>query len=130
MFAPDRAALVAKGEALWNFKSLPPKGKLVCASCHKDNVKQFEMTFLEPDPHAVKMVQKRADFDSTLAEGMVAAAAVMPSARSGFRWNQKPALERGVESRLRWPWRQKSNGTYRAQSGIPVWTTASRRRTL
>ena len=95
MFAPDRAALAAKGEALWNFKSLPSKGKLVCASCHKDNVKQFEMTFLELDPHAVKMVQKRADFDSTLAEGMVATAVVMPSARSGFRWNQKPALEKG-----------------------------------
>ena len=54
------------------------EGKLVCASCHKDDVKQFEMTFLEPDPHAVKMVQKRADFDSTLAEGTVAIAAVMP----------------------------------------------------
>ncbi|MAW29968.1 MAG: hypothetical protein CMP98_14300 [Gammaproteobacteria bacterium] len=92
MFAPDRAALVAKGEALWNFKSLPSKGKLVCASCHKDNVKQFEMTFLEPDPHAVKMVQKRADFDSSSAEGMVATAAVIPGARPGFRWNQKPTL--------------------------------------
>ena len=57
----------------------------MCASCHKDDVKQFETTFLEPDPHAVKMVQKRADFDSSSAEGIVATAAVMPRARLGFR---------------------------------------------
>ncbi|MEM7365857.1 MAG: cytochrome c peroxidase [Pseudomonadota bacterium] len=88
-FSADRAALVAKGEALWNDKSLSSKGKLACASCHKDNVKQFKTTFLEPYPHAVKMAQKRADLDSISAEGMVQFCMLVPMKNDTLPWDSE-----------------------------------------
>lgn len=88
-FSGDRSELVARGEALWNDKSLSSKGKLACASCHKDNVKQFNPSFTEPYPHAVKMAQKRADLDSITAEGMVQFCMLVPMRNDTLPWDSE-----------------------------------------
>ena len=88
-FAGDRTELVARGEALWNDKTLSSKGKLACASCHKDNVKQFKATFLAPYPHSVKMAQKRADLDSITAEGMVQFCMLVPMKNDTLPWDSE-----------------------------------------
>ena len=56
----DSAALLARGEQLWNDKSLSKKGKTACSSCHKTSTKMFKTTFLESYPHNVKMANKKA----------------------------------------------------------------------
>lgn len=70
-FQGDRAELVAKGELLWNDKSLGKKGKKACSSCHKGNTKSFKKTFLDEYPHKVKMPSKKAKLDEVGAEQMV-----------------------------------------------------------
>lgn len=70
-YQADRAELVAKGETLWNDKSLSGSGKKACSSCHKGNTKMFKASFLEDYPHAVKMAKKKSKMDSVDAEQMV-----------------------------------------------------------
>ncbi|MAV24689.1 MAG: hypothetical protein CMQ05_01040 [Gammaproteobacteria bacterium] len=89
VFPGDREALVAKGESLWNDKTLFSKGKLACASCHKDNIKQFKETFLAPYPHSVKMAQKRAELESISAEGMVQFCMLVPMKNDTLPWDSE-----------------------------------------
>lgn len=70
-FQGDRAELVAKGETLWNDKSLSGNGKKACSSCHKGNTKMFKASFLEDYPHAVKMAKKKSKMAEVDAEQMV-----------------------------------------------------------
>ena len=77
-FTGDRAELVAKGEALWNDKSLSESGKTNCVRCHKDNTKGFKKTFLDAYPHYVKMSDSRAKLESITTEGMVQFCMLVP----------------------------------------------------
>ncbi len=85
----DRAELLALGETLWNDKSLSNNGKTACASCHKNNTKMFKKTFLEPYPHPVKMVQKKAKLDEISTEGMVQFCMLAPMKRETLAWDSK-----------------------------------------
>ncbi len=70
-FQGDRAELVAKGELLWNDKSLSKKGKKACASCHKGNTKTFKKSFAKDYPHQVKMAKSKSKMTQVDAEQMV-----------------------------------------------------------
>ncbi len=70
-FQGDRAELVAKGETLWNDKSLSGKGKKACSSCHKGATKMFKDSFQADYPHAVKMAKKKSKIEQVDAEQMV-----------------------------------------------------------
>ncbi len=70
-FQGERADLVAKGESLWNDKSLSKNGKKACSSCHKGATKMFKDSFKNEYPHTVKMAQKKANMDQVDAEEMV-----------------------------------------------------------
>ena len=85
----DRVALVARGEALWNDKSLSKKGKTACASCHKGNTRTFKKTFLDAYPHYVKMAAKKADLQEITAEGMVQFCMLVPMKTETFAWDSE-----------------------------------------
>ena len=70
-FQGDRADLVAKGESLWNDKSLSKSGKKACSGCHKGATKMFKDSFQNAYPHKVKMAKKKAKMDQVDAEEMV-----------------------------------------------------------
>lgn len=78
--------LLSMGETLWNNPALG-NSKLSCASCHKDNVKRFKKTFLEPYPHMVKMAKKKAGLDSVTTEGMVQLCMVVPMKAEPLPWD-------------------------------------------
>lgn len=78
--------LLTMGETLWNDPELG-NSKLSCASCHKDNVKRFKKTFLEPYPHKVKMAKKKAGLDSVTTEGMVQLCMVVPMKAEPLPWD-------------------------------------------
>ena len=88
-FEGDQASLLAKGEQLWNDKSLSKKGKTACSSCHKTDTKMFKKTFLEAYPHSVKMVNKKANLDSITTEGMVQFCMVMPMKNEPLGWESE-----------------------------------------
>jgi cytochrome c len=91
-FAVDKgnsAALLARGEHLWNDKSLSKKGKTACSSCHKTSTKMFKATFLESYPHYVKMANKKAKLDSITAEGMVQFCMVVPMKTDPLPWDSE-----------------------------------------
>jgi cytochrome c len=85
----DSAALLARGEQLWNDKSLSKKGKTACSSCHKTSTKMFKTTFLESYPHNVKMANKKAKLDSITAEGMVQFCMVVPMKNEPLPWDSE-----------------------------------------
>ncbi len=85
----DSAALLARGEQLWNDKSLSKKGKTACSSCHKTSTKMFKTTFLESYPHNVKMASKKAKLDSITAEGMVQFCMVVPMKNEPLPWDSE-----------------------------------------
>ncbi len=85
----DRSALVALGEKLWNDKSLSHNGKSACASCHKGNTRMFKRTFLEPYPHYVKMVDKKADLQEITTEGMVQFCMLVPMKSDTLPWDSR-----------------------------------------
>ncbi len=85
----DRDHLIARGEALWNDKSLSGKGKTSCASCHGDNTKMFKKTFLDAYPHPVKMVSKKAKLDQITTEGMVQFCMVVPMKNEPLPWDSE-----------------------------------------
>lgn len=70
-FEAERAFLVAKGELLWNDKSLSKSGKKACSGCHKGATKMFKDSFGNDYPHAVKMAKKKAKMSEVNAEQMV-----------------------------------------------------------
>ncbi len=70
-FQGDRAELVAKGELLWNDKSVSDNGKKACVSCHKSATKMFKASFQDDYPHAVKMAKKKSKMAEVDAEQMV-----------------------------------------------------------
>ncbi len=91
-FAVDKGnsdALLARGEQLWNDKSLSKKGKTACSSCHKTSTKMFKTTFLETYPHYVKMASKKAKLDSITAEGMVQFCMVVPMKNEPLPWDSE-----------------------------------------
>ena len=88
-FEGDSAALLAKGEQLWNDKSISKKGKTACSSCHKTDTKMFKKTFLEAYPHNVKMVNKKANLDSITTEGMVQFCMVVPMKNEPLGWGSE-----------------------------------------
>jgi cytochrome c len=88
-FEGDQATLLARGEQLWNDKSLSKKGKTACSSCHKTDTKMFKKTFLEAYPHNVKMVNKKANLDSITTEGMVQFCMVVPMKNEPLDWDSE-----------------------------------------
>jgi len=88
-FKGDGDALLARGEQLWNDKSLSKKGKTACSSCHKTSTKMFKTTFLESYPHNVKMASKKAKLDSITAEGMVQFCMVVPMKNDPLPWDSE-----------------------------------------
>jgi len=78
--------LLSMGETLWNDKSLG-NSKLSCASCHKNNIKRFKKTFLEPYPHMVKMAKKKAGLEQVTTEGMVQLCMVVPMKSDPLPWD-------------------------------------------
>lgn len=85
----DAGELLARGEQLWNDKSLSKKGKTACSSCHKTSTKMFKKTFLESYPHKVKMASKKAKLDSITAEGMVQFCMIMPMKNKPLPWDSE-----------------------------------------
>ena len=82
----DQEELLAMGEKLWNDPALG-NSKLACASCHKNYVKRFKETFLEPYPHMVKMAKKKANLDEVTTEGMVQICMVVPMKAEPLPWD-------------------------------------------
>lgn len=78
--------LLSMGETLWNDKALG-SNNLSCASCHKNNVKRFKKTFLEPYPHMVKMAKKKAGLDQVTTEGMVQLCMIVPMKSDPLPWD-------------------------------------------
>jgi len=78
--------LLSMGETLWNDKALG-SSKLSCASCHKNNVKRFKKTFLEPYPHRVKMAKKKAGLNQVTTESMVQLCMVVPMKSDPLAWD-------------------------------------------
>jgi len=78
--------LLNVGEALWNDKALG-SSKLSCASCHKNNLKRFKKSFLEPYPHFVKMAKKKAGLDQVSVESMVQLCMVVPMKSTPLPWD-------------------------------------------
>ncbi len=88
-FNGESADLLAKGEQLWNDKSLSKKGKTACSSCHKTPTKMFKKTFMDNYPHSVKMVNKKAKLDSVTTEGMVQFCMVVPMKSQPLAWDSE-----------------------------------------
>lgn len=80
--------LLTMGETLWSDKALG-NSNLSCAACHKNNVKRFKKTFLEPYPHKVKMAKKKAKLDEVTTEGMVQLCMVVPMKAEPLPWDSK-----------------------------------------
>ena len=89
VFEGDRADLVAKGEALWNDKSLSKKGKTACSSCHKGNTRMFKKTFLEPYPHKAKMPFKKGKANTVSVEDMIQFCMIVPMKAQPFAWDSE-----------------------------------------
>ncbi|MEE9322336.1 MAG: hypothetical protein V3U76_17990 [Granulosicoccus sp.] len=84
----DRSALVTKGEALWNDKSLSSNG-LACSSCHVGNVAAFKTTFKEPYPHQVEMASDMGGLETIDADGMVQLCMLVPMKADILPWDSE-----------------------------------------
>ncbi len=82
----NEADLLAKGEKLWNDKSLSGSGSLACATCHK-NMMMFNPTFKAGYPHAVNMVKAKAGKDGVNAAEMVQFCMLAPMKSKVFAWD-------------------------------------------
>ncbi len=88
-FSGEAADLLAKGEQLWNDKSLSRKGNTACSSCHKTATRMFKKSFMDDYPHAVKMVGKKARLDTVTTEGMVQFCMVVPMKSQPLAWDSE-----------------------------------------
>lgn len=93
------AALVSRGEELWNDPSLSGAGNLACATCHA-NYGQLQASFAEAYPHRVAMAEQRAGLPQVTAAEMVQLCMVIPMQNQPLDWNSVDlaALSGYVES--------------------------------
>ena len=84
----ERSELVAKGEALWNDKSLGTSG-LACASCHVNNLAQFKETYKNPYPHEVAMAKNMGGLEKIDADGMVQLCMLVPMKGKELAWDSE-----------------------------------------
>ncbi len=77
--------LVAKGEALWNDKSLSGNG-LACATCHVGG-SQLNATFAKAYPHKVAMPHQQAGVAKVNAAEMVQFCMLTPMAADALEWD-------------------------------------------
>jgi hypothetical protein len=82
----SEADLLAKGEKLWNDKSLSASNTMSCATCHKNDM-MFNPTFKAPYPHGVKMVKAKSGKDSVNAAEMVQFCMLAPMKSKVFAWD-------------------------------------------
>lgn len=96
-----RPDLLAKGEDLWNDRSLGRSG-LACSSCHlrtDDGLAQVQASFAEPYPHRVEMAADVAGLAQVNAAEMVQLCMTVPMASDPLPWDsiELAALSAQVE---------------------------------
>ncbi len=84
----DRAALVARGAALFDDPSIGESGAActTCTTCHTD-FENYNDTFLQPYPHGVAMGQNMFAMDEVTAVEMVQLCMVVPMATEPYAWD-------------------------------------------
>jgi hypothetical protein len=85
--AASTAALVSKGKALWNDKSLGTSG-LACQSCHVNGA-ALNATFAQAYPHKVAMPSQMAGVGPIHLDEMVQFCMVVPMAAKPLRWGSQ-----------------------------------------
>ena len=78
--------LEARGEALWNDKSLSRNG-LACATCHVGGYAQMNATFAKPFPHRVNMPAQMAGVEQVNAAEMVNFCMLQPMQAEPLGWD-------------------------------------------
>ena len=84
----SKADLVARGEELWNDRTLGKSG-LACASCHINNYLQMQPTFAKPYPHYVAMPAQQGGVDEVNAAEMVQFCMNVPMATDPLPWDSQ-----------------------------------------
>ena len=84
----SKAHLVARGEELWNDRTLGKSG-LACANCHVNNYLQMQSSFAEPYPHYVAMAAQQGGVDEVSAAEMVQFCMLVPMATDPLPWNSE-----------------------------------------
>lgn len=82
------AALVAKGEKLWNDPSLSTNG-LACATCHAGKYAQMNASFAKPYPHRVNMPAQMAGVSEVSAAEMTQFCMLQPMQAEPFDWDDQ-----------------------------------------
>lgn len=97
------AALLAKGDALWNDKSLSKGGTMACQTCHGTD-KMYKPSFAKAYPHEVAMAKKRLGLAQVSAAEMVQFCMVTPMKNAPLAWDSvelaaltRTVIERGNE---------------------------------
>ncbi len=85
----SEAALLARGEALWNDPLLSGSGALSCATCHVGGTAQMNASFAEPYPHPVAMPQQAAGVAQVNAAEMVQFCMITPMANEPLPWRSE-----------------------------------------
>ncbi len=81
-----KAELVARGEELWNDRTLGKSG-LACASCHINNYMQMQASFTKPYPHYVAMAAQQGGALEVNAAEMVQFCMMVPMAADPLPWD-------------------------------------------
>jgi cytochrome c len=84
-----RSDLIARGEELWNDRSLGQSG-LACSSCHlrtDDGLAQVQASFAKPYPHRVEMAADMAELAQVNAAEMVQLCMTVPMASDPLPWD-------------------------------------------
>ncbi len=78
--------LVARGDELWNDKTLSSSGGLACASCHVNTYGAMLPSFAEPYPHRVMMMERETGITSNNAAEMVQICMIVPMQNEPLDW--------------------------------------------
>jgi hypothetical protein len=84
----ERTQLLARGEKLWNDRSLGSSG-LACATCHIDQYGQMNASFAAPYPHFVAMPAQQAGVSEVSAAEMVNFCMIVPMMDEPLAWDSQ-----------------------------------------
>ena len=80
------AALVSKGEKLWNDRSIGTTN-MACSSCHLNQYTLMQPSFAKPYPHPVEMPQQRSGVSEVNAAEMVNFCMLVPMQSKPLAWD-------------------------------------------
>jgi uncharacterized low-complexity protein len=94
----DDAALLAKGDELWNNTALSQSGAMACITCHQTS-ELYKATFTQPYPHKVEMPHQMSGMSTVSEVEMVQFCMMAPMKTEPLAWDslELAALVRKVK---------------------------------